>query len=130
MTPLDGLSLGKRLLLAAIIIFIALMMLVAAGQVLSGNAGAQQRPDEPVLYAGIPMDATLLEMDKTALKEAYHTRLLKLFDVWLSGGAKSDVEIINGLKLARRAYNIAAQQIAKREQELLEHDRQQQDHAK
>jgi hypothetical protein len=121
---LDGWGLGKRLLLAVLIIALALLILSIAGQLLSGNAGAQQRPDEPQFYAGVPLDATLLELDKQGLRDAYHEQIKFLFQIWLKGGASSDKEIVAGLKNARRAYNFAAQQIIQREQELLAADKQ------
>jgi hypothetical protein len=71
------------------------------------------------LYAGIPLDAHLLELDKHALAEAYHAQLLNLWAVWLKGQAGDPQYFANGLKIARRAYGQAATQITKREQELL-----------
>jgi hypothetical protein len=87
---------------------------------------AQEQPLQ--LYSGIPIDASLLALDKKALDEAYHQQLLLLFSVWMRQQAGETEKLQNGLRLARRAYNLAAQQIAKREQQLLELDRQQQEH--
>jgi hypothetical protein len=69
------------------------------------------------LYAGIPLDAHLLELDKRALVEAYHLQLLNLWAVWLKGQAGDPQYFSNGLKIARRAYKQASEQITKREQE-------------
>jgi hypothetical protein len=69
------------------------------------------------LYAGIPLDAHLLELDKRALAEAYHAQLLNLWAVWLKGQAGDPQYFANGLKIARRAYKQASEQITKREQE-------------
>jgi hypothetical protein len=69
------------------------------------------------LYAGIPLDAHLLELDKRALAEAYHAQLLNLWAVWLKGQAGDPQYFSNGLKIARRAYKQASEQITKREQE-------------
>jgi uncharacterized membrane protein len=81
-------------------------------------APAQQvSPPSADLYADIPFDPKLLQIDKTALTEAYHDQLKHLFDIWLRGQAQSTKEITTGLKIARRAYGIAAGQIAKREAE-------------
>ena len=73
---------------------------------------------EPNLYAGIPLDRHLLELDKRALNEAYHAQIIKLFQVWLTDGAHHPGPITKGLQNARRAYNLATQQIAVREKEL------------
>ena len=91
--------------------------------------GAEAQAPEVQLYEGIPLDATLLPLDKKALEEAYNQYLLLLFSVWLKGDITQDEQIKNGLRKARAAYNSAARQIANREQELLERDRQQQQHA-
>jgi hypothetical protein len=77
------------------------------------------------LYGNTPLDATLLRLDRRALDEAYHAQMLKLFGVWIASGAPNEaVQFRNGLAIARRAYGLAAQSIAKREQELLEQERQ------
>jgi len=108
---------------------IGLAVLTAIGWNVLTGAGAQQDP--PRLYEDIPLDATLIRMDKRALEEAYHEQLVRLFGVWLKQGAPADAQAFrNGLRIARRAYNQTAQEIAKREQELLELDKRQQDERK
>jgi hypothetical protein len=68
--------------------------------------------------------AVSLRLDRRALEEAYHAQMLKLFGVWVSSGAPAEAQNFrNGLAIARRAYSLAAQSIAKREQELLEQER-------
>lgn len=84
----------------------------------------QSISQEPLqLYQGIPLDATLLHLDKRALDEAYHQQLLLLFSVWMRQQAGDNVRLQNGLRLARRAYHTVATQIAKREQELQQEGR-------
>jgi hypothetical protein len=78
--------------------------------------GETQTP--PQLYEGVPFDANLLALDRRALDEAYHQQLLLLFSVWLKQQAVDARQITSGLQLARRAYNQAAGQIARREQAL------------
>jgi hypothetical protein len=78
----------------------------------------------PQLYEGVPFDANLLALDRRALDEAYHAQLLLLFSIWLKQQAVDARQITAGLQIARRAYNQAAGQIAKREQAL--HDQEQQ----
>ena len=91
------------------------------------SAMGQRATDDPKLYDDTPLDATLLRIDRQALEEAYHQRIVKLFDIWLSNTQASDATAFrNGLRIARRGYNTAAQEISKREQKLLEQDRQQQ----
>ena len=94
----------------------------------SESAGQQQQID---LYpAGIPLDATLLRLDRQALDEAYHQQIIKLFSVWLSQGAADPAPITTGLRNARRAYNTALTQIAQRERQLLELEKQQRERTK
>jgi hypothetical protein len=81
----------------------------------------------PELYEGVPFDAHLLALDRRALDEAYHTQLLLLFSIWLRQQAVDAKQITNGLQIARRAYNQAAGQIAKREDALHETERQRQE---
>jgi hypothetical protein len=84
---------------------------------------AQQPKEPPPLYENIPFDAGLLGLDRRALDEAYHEQLLKLFGVWLSSGAPEDAKNFkNGLRIARRAYGQARDQIRKREAQLNELD--------
>lgn len=80
----------------------------------------QAEPAPIELYQGVPLDAKLLQLDKRALDEAYHGHLIRLWNVWLTDGAKEAHRITNGLRIARQAYQQAAQQIAKRERELMQ----------
>ena len=80
------------------------------------ESDSQQSP--PQLYEGVPFDANLLALDRRALDEAYHQQIVLLFSIWIKQQAKDATQITAGLQLARRAYNQAAGQIAKREQQL------------
>jgi hypothetical protein len=124
MPPLDELSLVQRILLAVSIVVFALLLLMAISRMINAPAEAQTQ-NSADLYEGIPLDIRLLHLDKDALNSAYNEQIQHLFFIWLKGSAASNLEITNGLKNARRAYNIAAVQIAKREHELLELERQQ-----
>jgi hypothetical protein len=88
---------------------------------LPGKSESQQ-PGPPQLYEGVPFDAHLLALDRRALDEAYHQQLLLLFGVWIRQQAADARQITNGLQLARRAYNQAAGQIARREQAMHEEE--------
>ena len=79
--------------------------------------------EAPQLYQGVPFDANLLALDRRALDEAYHAQLLLLFSIWLKQQAVDPRQITSGLQLARRAYNQAAGQIARREKQM--HDEEQ-----
>ena len=120
----ENLPLRRRIVLAASAVLLVSVALASTDYLINGLAGAE--PGETLLYEGIPLDATLLHLDKRALEEAYHQYLLLLFSIWLKSDIAEEQRIRNGLRKARKAYNAAAQQIAKREQELLEMDRQSQ----
>ena len=70
------------------------------------------------LYSGVAFDSKLLELDRIALDEAYHQHLLLLFSVWLKDQAGDPTRFNNGIRIARRAYHQAAEQIDKREKQL------------
>lgn len=124
-TPSE-MSIGERIMLTIVIVLACFLVLALFGYVSSRwGDDAKAAPAPPELYAGIPFDAKLLELDRRALDESYHDQLKKLFLVWLSSQAGDPTQFSNGLRIARRAYNQAAQQISKREQQL-EQERQQQ----
>lgn len=110
---MDPRDLGRRIIVAMMIVIIVLVVLFILGRLL-GNVDAQPE----ALYADIPIDAVLLRLDKRALDDAYSEQMRHLFNIWLRGQASSDKEITTGIRIARRAYNTAAAQIAKREQQL------------
>ena len=72
------------------------------------------------IYTGVPLDEHLLQLDKEALDDAYSAHLLLLFSVWLKDQAEDPTRINNGLRIARRAYGHAAEQISKREKAIQE----------
>jgi hypothetical protein len=119
MKPLQELNLLQRIALATAITAFAVLVLIFVSWLANEKADAQQQTP-PDLYEGIPIDAKLLHLDKLALDEAYDDQVRHLFRIWLRGGVVSNKEITTGLKNARQAYNIAASQISKREQQALE----------
>lgn len=107
----------------AVTVMIILLMLLFGLSLygcLAGRWEDAQAQQEPQLYQGIPLDAHLLPLDRRALEEAYHQHLIRLWNVWLTDGAKEAHRITNGLRIARQAYHQAAQQLEKREQQLQE----------
>lgn len=105
-----------RLLGAIIILLLAFVIGLALNSWTHGARSQQQQ--HPDIYKGVPLDAHLLPLDKRALDEAYHDQLKKLFSVWMTQPKLEPQYFSNGLRIARRAYNEAAAQIARREQEL------------
>jgi hypothetical protein len=104
--------------LIALLALVVLLLIAFAFHV-----NAQPKEPPAILYENIPFDPALLGLDRRALDEAYHARMLKLFDIWLSSGAPQDAtNFKNGLGIARRAYGQARDQIRKREAQLNELD--------
>jgi len=126
MIPLDQLSLGKRIVLTVIVVLGVCLFLLILSQFLKDEAVAQSQQTATVLYEGVTFDPSLLAIDKHALDEAYHTRIVRLFDVWLSSGAPEDAQQFRtGLRVARRGYAQAKEQIDRRERQLNALDQQQ-----
>jgi hypothetical protein len=104
-----------------ILVMVILMILAAIGYIsgrwyIEPSAAAPQAQVD--LYGDVPLDAILLPIDRKALDEAYHGHLIKLWNVWLTDGAKEATRFRNGMRIARGAYQQATEAIAKREQEL------------
>jgi hypothetical protein len=119
--PLDlrEMTVGQRIAVTFVIVLVILFALALFGFFTGSWDEAPAAPQaSPDLYGGVPLDSTLLKLDRRALDEAYHQQLLKLWGVWLVEGAKDDKHFRNGLGNARRAYGLALQAINKREQEL------------
>jgi hypothetical protein len=116
MRPLEDMSLGHRIALSVIIVLAILFALALVGY-LSGRWEAEAAPQVD-LYGGVPPDAKLLPVDRKALDDAYHAHLIRLWNVWLSDGAKDATNFRRGLVIARGAYQQATQSMDKREQDL------------
>lgn len=111
MKPLDEMSIGHRIAITMLIVLVILFALALFGY-LTG------RWDEAEAQDDLADNATLLQLDKQALDVAYREQVQKLFGVWLAHQAGDSSRLVNGLRIARRAYNQAATQLARREQHL------------
>jgi hypothetical protein len=114
---LQDMTIGQRIALTFIIVLVILFALALFGY-LTGGWDVQAEPRAVDPYGELPLDAQLLPVDKRALEEAYRAHLIKLWTVWLTDGAKDATHFRNGLRIARGAYHIAADGIAKRERDL------------
>jgi exopolysaccharide biosynthesis protein len=124
MRDLNRMTLGQRIALTFVIVLIILFAIAVAGWI---SGGWDETPAQAItdvdIYGDVPLDATLLRLDRRALDEAYHAQLLKLWGVWLVDGAKDPSRFKAGMANARRAYGLALHEIAKREQAVLQHER-------
>jgi hypothetical protein len=98
--------------LIAIAAFLAVLILIAVLSFLTRDVGAAQD------LQSSKYDSYLIQKDKEALDAAYHNQLLLLFSVWLKDDVRTTERVSNGLRIARRAYVTAAEQIERREREL------------
>jgi len=104
-------------------LLLALLLIAMAFHV---QAQTKNPTDPPLLYEGLELDPILLSLDKRALEEAYHDQLKKLFGVWLSSGGPEDARNFrNGLRIARRSFDIVRDALVAREKQIIELDRQQ-----
>jgi hypothetical protein len=125
MKPLEDYSIGRRILITLIITLCILFLLAFIGWISGGwdQADAQiARQDQVDIYAGIAPDAQLIQLDRLALREAYHQQVVALWTVWLKGQAGDPTFFKNGLQIARRAYAQALTQISRRESEIMERE--------
>jgi hypothetical protein len=122
--PLEELTIGQRLILIMVIALVILLAMAFVGWI-SGGWEAQGQQNEQ-LYGDAPLDAVLIRLDKRALDEAYHQRLIRLWEVWLSPTTRDASSFAGGLKLARQRYGEAATAISRRERQILEQERQHQ----
>lgn len=115
---LEDLTFGQRFLLTLIIVLAILFGLALFGYLGGRWDDATAAPAKEVdFYQGLETDKKLLQLDKEALDEAYRRHMIRLWDVWLSDGARSADRISNGTRIARNSYHHVSGQIAKREQE-------------
>jgi hypothetical protein len=100
-------------------LIIVIIVLLLIGALAYRYSAAQAQITKPLdLYGDVPLDAKLLPIDRQALDEAYRQHLIKLFNIWLTDGAREATRFRNGLHISRNAYDIAAKAIAAREQVL------------
>ena len=117
MKSLHDMTIGERIALTVVIVLVIIFALAFIGWV-SGGWDQPAAAEHVPLYQGIPLDAKLLPLDKRAFDEAYHNHLVLLFSVWVKDQAGDSSRINTGLRIARRAYHEALQQIEKRERQL------------
>jgi len=125
---LEDMTLGQRFLLTLIIVLVLLFAMAAFGYF--GGRWDQAEGQEQQLYGDTPLDAVLIRLDKRALDEAYHQRIIKLWEVWLSPTTKDATSFTNGLKVVRARYSEAATAISRRERQILDQEQQHQENAR
>jgi hypothetical protein len=124
----EDMTIGQRIVLTCVIVLVVLFVLALIGW---STGRWDEAPGQAItdvdLYGEVPLDATLLRLDRRALDESYHQQLLRLWAVWLTDGAKDPSRFKAGLSNARRAYGLALHEIAKREAKFLQQDRDRQE---
>jgi hypothetical protein len=96
---LEDLSLTYRILLAAAVVIVTLLILFILNALFGEDAQAQLLDQHPS-----PYDARMLELDRDALDDAYHDTMMHLFAVWTRDESGQPGRAIKGANQARRAY--------------------------
>lgn len=104
---------SREYIWALITLIVAIVLAFLLLFVTRDNVPIAATAEQPSKY-----DATLVDLDKVALDEAYVTQVKHLFSVWLKDDVAATDRISNGLRIARRAYVNAAGQIAQREEQI------------
>lgn len=124
MVRLEDLSLIKRIALAVVIVVCVLLLLMFASWLVNEPADAQGLSIAPLPPKGAfvgkpsPWDQHLIELDRVALDDAYHDRIVILFSSWMRDDTDQPERISNGVRQARRAYILVRTAIEQRQKEL------------
>jgi hypothetical protein len=102
--------LGQRIALTFVIVLAILLALALFGYLTGGWDDSAQSQE----IAQSKWDARLLELDRGALDDAYHSQLQHLFAVWMKDETQQPARFASGLRQARRAYVEAMQRIEQR----------------
>jgi hypothetical protein len=94
MPTLETLSIGKRIVLAVV-----LVLLVFGGWLIIDQFEGEAQDIHPS-----PWDQRMLEIDRSALDDAYHDTMMHLFAVWTRDESGQPGRAIKGANQARRAY--------------------------
>jgi len=116
--PLEELSIGRRIVLTAAVVIVALLLLALFGYLTGGWEAQGETRSGPSLILMLPpskWDAKIIELDKQALDEAYVNKIKLLFDVWVREGRETPERPVKGATEARRAYIEIMQAIEQRE---------------
>jgi len=130
-TPLNNLSLARRIVLTFVIILVVLFVLSFVGWISGGwddahSEQAQQQRTEPHFVMLLPpskWDYKLLDLDRRALDEAYTKKIEQLFSIWVADDTGQPERAAKGAWQAKRAFIEAQRALEAREQMMLERDR-------
>ena len=110
MKPLEDYSIGHRIAISFIIVVVVLLLLALIGW-LSG--GWEEVKAQEALSSRF--DGDLIELDKEAVKQAYHDQVVHLFAIWMKDETGQPGRMTVGVRQARRAYIEAMTKIEERE---------------
>ena len=110
MRRLEDLDLSQRIVATLIIVVVVILLLALIGW-LSG--GWEDVKAEEI--AASRFDGDLIELDKEAVKQAYHDQVVHLFAVWMKDETGQPARATVGVRQARRAYIEAMTKIEQRE---------------
>ena len=111
MKPLEDMSLGQRVAITVVIVLAILFALALIGYL----TGRWDTADAQQTLLSSKFDARLIALDKEALDEAYKSRVLHLFEVWMKDETGQPGRATVGVRQARRAYIEAMTKVEERE---------------
>jgi len=103
-------SLGQRVAITVAIVLAILFALALIGYLTGRWDSAEGQTLPPSKF-----DARLIALDKEALDEAYKSRVLHLFEVWMKDETGQPGRASVGVRQARRAYIEAMTKVEQRE---------------
>jgi hypothetical protein len=115
MRNLEDMHVGHRVMLAAIIVVIVLILVACVGYLSGRWEVAAQQLQPPVLSK---YEQQFIELDRQAITDAYKQQLVHLFLVWAKDESQQPTRAVTGAKQARSMYERAMAAIDERKQRL------------
>jgi len=103
-------TIGQRIILTFIIVFVILLILSFIGWI---SGSWDETPAAPLPSSAF--DGRLIDLDKEGLDAAYRSRVQHLFEIWMKDEAGQPGRAIVGVQQARRAYIEAMTKVTERE---------------
>jgi hypothetical protein len=111
--PLEDMPLLWRLVLAAMIVALAILLLLIATWIFGGNETAAQPTPPP--YAVTPYEEDMLALERKGIDEAFQNQVVSVFGVWMKDSTGQPGRAIVGMLGARAAYAGARAKLDERE---------------
>lgn len=111
---LEDLTMPQRIVLTAVIVIVVILALSIVGMFTAEG----ETPQEPFPSK---FESRLIELDESAVEEAYKKHIVTLFNVWVTDAPHSSggpARAVIGANNARSAFNNAMLQLERRKEKL------------